>query len=416
MESKRQPYISDDGDHVFPVTVIRRLPGEAHENSSGEIRWNHRSGISFRFEFPAKTLSEVFTPPPVSTVGAGAILPKPSTPEWSAVLANGTEILLYGVNERQISQVTSGSGGRTILGRALCAKVTLTCDDQLSFWRDTEVTDRLYFVGLEMFPWPQDEIVEWKKGERSGWFSRASMSLSPTLRLVRASNSPPEEKAVWLTYTADGTASELSFDEGCNDVRRFVSFLVGQATPFLWKDRFIDEKCITRLYMTGHRRLRSITGTEQPFPLGRTTSMFKYGHDIIRQLPAMFAKFVELRSSYDVEWIASPIWYAYNSYIDDKLALACVSLERLATAHAAHQKKNDLSSRAKPFLDPQAYDALRDAMTVALKSVASVHNFSSDVEMIISRKIDSMNQRPNQDKLSAVFGDLGIVLTHTEAH
>ena len=73
-----------------------------------------------------------------------------------------------------------------------------------------------------------------------------------------------------------------------------MSLLVGRATPFLWKDTLTDGNRLTRLYMMGHGRRHSITGGEQPFPLGRSTEMFKHGRDFIRQLPAMFARFVEL--------------------------------------------------------------------------------------------------------------------------
>lgn len=182
----------------------------------------------------------------------------------------------------------------------------------------------------------------------------------------------------------------------------------------MWRDTFIGPDRLTRLYMRGHGRHREINGSEQPFPLARTTEMFKHGRDIVRQLPAMFARFTELRSSYDVEWIASPIWMAYESYVDDHLALACVSLERLATAHSSHQKKVDGASKAKPFLSPAVFDDLRKEMMAALDTVAERHAMLGEVKTIISRKIGSMNQPPNADKLSAVFTDVGIVLTDAE--
>jgi hypothetical protein len=418
MESLQPPSICEDGDHVFPVTAVRGPAGGPHENSRGEVRWNHREGVSFRFELPAKTMSEVFTPLRAPTGGSGSMHSISPHPEWAATLANGTDILLFGAIERQTGRMTSGTGGsssgRTVRGRAAYAKVTLGRDEAFSFWNDTGVTDRLYFLGLEMYPWPEDETVEWQRGERSGSFSRTWMSLNPSLKLVSAQQSPPDEKAVWLTYTTDGKANEFWFDKPCEDAKGFVSLLVGRATPFLWKDTFTDDDHLTRLYMMGHGRRHPITGGEQPFPLGRSTEMFKHGRDIIRQLPAMFARFVELRASYDAEWIASPIWYAYDSYVDDQLALACVSLERLATAHGSCRKKSDSASKAKPFLDPVAFDALRNAMTAALETVATAHKLTEDVKTIITRKIGSMNQPPNVDKLSAVFDDVGIVLTDTE--
>lgn len=418
MDNPQQPFICEDGDHVFPVTAVRRLPGSFHENSSGEVRWNHREGVSFRFELLAKTLSEVFTPLPAPTGGSGSIHSISLDHEWAATLANGTDILLYGATERQTGQMTYGtsgsSSGRMVRGNAAYAKVALGRDEDLSFWNDTGVTNRLYFVGLDMLPWPEDEMVPWQKGESSGRFSRASMSLCPSLRLVRAQKSPHEEKAVWLTYTADGKANEFWFDKPCEDAKGFVSLLVGRATPFLWKDTFIDNDRLTRLYMMGHGRRHSINGGEQPFPLGRSTEMFKHGRDIIRQLPAMFTRFVELRASYDAEWIASPIWHAYDSYVDDQLALACVSLERLATAHSSHRKKSDSASKAKPFLVSAAYDALKEAMAAALETVATAHKLTDDVKTIITRRIGSMNQPSNVYKLTAVFDDVGIVLTETE--
>lgn len=418
MDSLQPPFVCEDGDHVFPVNNIRRWMESPHVGSTGEVRWNHREGVTFRFELPARTLGELFTPLPAPSGGAGSMHAISQEPEWAGTLANGTEILLYGTLERQTGQMTNGTGGsssgRTVRGQAAYVKVTLAKDDDLSYWDDTSAGDRLYFVGLEMFPWPEDDMVHWERGERSGSFSRAWMGLNPTLKLVRARKSPPEEEAVWLTYTADGKADPFWFDKPCEDAKGFVSLLVGRATPFLWNDTFVDDSHLVRLYRMGHGRRHALTGAEQPFPLGRSTEMFKHGREIIRQLPEMFARFVELRDSYDVEWIASPIWYAYDSYVDDQLALACVSLERLATAHSSHRKKLDRASKAKPFLDPAAFDALRKAMASALDRVATDHNLPDDVKTILSRKIGSMNHPPNADKLSAVFEDVGIVLTAAE--
>ena len=310
---------------------------------------------------------------------------------------------------------TSGSfSGRTVRGNAAYAKVTLGRNEALSFWKETEVTDRLYLLGLDMHPWPEIETINWQESSSSGTFSRASISLNPLLKFVRARQGPPEESGAWLTYTADGNADEFWFDKECEGAKAFVSFLVGRATPFLWKDKFIDDDHLTRMYMTGHGRRYSIHGGEQPFPLARCTDMFKHAHEIIPQLVPMFSRFVELRASYDVEWIASPIWYAYDSYTDDQLALACVSLERLATAHSSHRKKSEIASKSKPFLDSASYAALRKEMTVALESVVTAHKLAENVKTIIARKIESMNQPPNVDKLSAVFDDVGIVLTEAE--
>jgi hypothetical protein len=229
MDSTQQPFICEGGDHVFPVTAVRRLPGSSHENSSGEVRWNHREGVSFRFELPATTLSEPFTRFRAPTGGSGSMQSLSPQPEWTATLANGTDILLYGTIERETGQVaygTSGSySGRTVRGSAMYAKVTLRRIEDLSFWNDTGITDRLYFLGLDMFHWPENEMVHWQKGESSGSFSRAWMTLSPSLRLVRAQKDPPEEKAVWLTYTADGNANEFWFDKPCEDAKGFVSAL-----------------------------------------------------------------------------------------------------------------------------------------------------------------------------------------------
>ena len=53
-------------------------------------------------------------------------------------------------------------------------------------------------------------------------------------------------------------------------------------------------------------------------------------------------------------------------------------------------------------------------MTAALETVATAHKLTDDVRTVITRKIGSMNQPPNVDKLSAVFDDVGIVLTDAE--
>lgn len=124
-----EPFINEDGDHIYPVTAIRRFRDNPHENSSGEVCWNHREGVTFRFELPAISLSDVCIPPPPAKGGSGSLHPISKEPEWTATLTNGTEIFLCGAIERQTGRVTFGtegsSAGRTMRGSAAFAKVTL---------------------------------------------------------------------------------------------------------------------------------------------------------------------------------------------------------------------------------------------------------------------------------------------------
>jgi hypothetical protein len=333
-------------------------------------------------------------------------------------VADGTEAHVFEINPEPTTVFTVqnevGSSRQVVSGQAVYARVSLARERELAFWHDTAPMDRLYLSGLEVSQWPMDEPVELSVGGSRWGRSRSILRLStvPTLTLYRPSH--PRVQGAWLAYKATGTSGPLCYDKQCEDVRRFASFLTGRRASFLWKDTFTDDSRLSRLYFGGDCQHREATGIEQPVPLGRSREALLRGREVVERLPDLFVRFRGLHPAYNVEWIASPLWYANAGFLDDKLALACVSLERLAAAHHDALKQDAVRSSKKAFLSREQSRALREALKRELRLVGVAHQIPEETVGILDKKIDNIHQIPNADKLARVFADVGISLTAAE--
>ena len=157
----------------------------------------------------------------------------------------------------------------------------------------------------------------------------------------------------WLVDEGEVPPDIRTPPKTCDEARRFISFLVGRTVPFLWTDRFTEEHHFTRLYFGSPHGFSAVLGNEQPLPLCHLCDVIKYSLDICVKLLAMFEKFRTVAKDHDIDFISSPIWSAFDTYPDDKLTFACVSLERLATAHEEFLKGNpSLAPKTEEFLTP----------------------------------------------------------------
>jgi hypothetical protein len=184
--------------------------------------------------------------------------------------------------------------------------------------------------------------------------------------------------------------------------------------PFYWRDTFPAEGQIRRLYMGGLRPHAPVLGNEQPVPLYNVREAFTAGAPIGHRLQPLFARFRVVRDQYNLNFVLSPLWTALDGNVDDKLAEACVSLERLSTAHADFERS---SERGRPRVEmltrPQATE-LREALVAAAREVARTALIPADVLRIIENKIANIHQPPNADKLEVVFAHVGIRLREDE--
>jgi hypothetical protein len=130
----------------------------------------------------------------------------------------------------------------------------------------------------------------------------------------------------------------------------------------------------------------------------------------------MFARFRDISGGYDIDFISSPIWAAFDTYADDKLAFACVSLERLATAHDEFLKMNSgLVPAAEEFLTAEQGGALKPVLQAVVKALAAPLKLAPEAQRIlIEKKINNIHAAPNADKLTEVFTFLGLDLSPQE--
>ena len=77
----------------------------------------------------------------------------------------------------------------------------------------------------------------------------------------------------------------------------------------------------------------------------------RFGDEVLDHLPHFFAQFVRLSASFDFRFVLHPLWMALEGVLDDRLALASVSLERLASCweHCAPHISDLAATARKPL-------------------------------------------------------------------
>jgi hypothetical protein len=189
------PSIDTDGSHVIPVTDIHR-PGHAlGVQSQGEVRWSQHQGLTFRLEFPMdweKALAGLQATNREPGGGVGSVQALNFAPEWIARTAEGGQVRLFAtIHETKTNLTTRNleqSSNRTVSGAAGYAEVQLARQNPLSFWYDTMPEHRLFFLGLRISRWPQNEEIRYRMGDTEFTRFRCSLPLSsdPPLALFPA--------------------------------------------------------------------------------------------------------------------------------------------------------------------------------------------------------------------------------------
>ncbi len=421
--TKTQPYLESDGTQVFPINHVT-LPGcHSYPGATGEIRWSQTEGLTFCMELPHEPDQAA-----VPQMHGAEPRPRPgqfcevsTEPAWTGTLADGSEFRLFSPKGTSNTSFTSGAAGpstRTVLkGRAAFAEVEIPKASPLAFWHESPQCPRFFIAGLHLLPFPHSYDVTYTMG--GTYTKRGCMCLilteSPKLQII-----PCEKVAVadgcWMAYEAEAPANMRMPPAACEDARAFISFLVGRNIPFLWTDRFPGGDRLVRMFHGSHRPPANIIGNEQPLPIGVIADAFEHGCKIGPQLPALFEKFKQVRAEYNIEFISSPIWTAFDSFTDDKLTHVCVSLERLATAHADWLKAHpDKAPPPEIFLTDVQGKTIRDLFRASLKAVATALGIApKTVKILDEKRIGNIHETPNADKLKQVFTDLGITLTVEE--
>jgi len=475
-EGTGQPEVQPDGTHVFPVEEVSIPAHGVLGTGRGTVRWHPKEGVTFEVEGqsdPGVGVGAAARP------GAGAMREMSRIPHLTARVAGmGSAIRLFELQPKVTNTIRFGTGGhprkQTVSGRAAYATVELPPDHPLAFGHETTGACRLLVVDFLLYHWPNEERVEWTVGdeERAGDRKSLPLSTEPLLTLFRSSFFGGLRDAAWLVFEEEhGDKPEWYRPEVCLRAASLLSLLAGKRLPFLLKDRFHGD-LLLRTYFGYHLLddFQSESFSSQPVPLQKTTSAMRYGGEVVKALPGMYASYHRLSEWYDLDWIVGPLWYAARAYLDDTLALASVSLERLATAHEGYLKANKAEQKKPKFWLPAQGKKIRKALKEAVAKFAAERSLDlgstpmaifaealdravealgeeggellSEAELadlsarlkdvlvqaardadlkledtrqkILEDRIDKLAQQTNRDKLTLVFEWLGIELSAEE--
>jgi len=380
-EEGRQGELLPDGTHLHHLVDVS-VPGHGVNGGEGEITWHPERGLRFRIEAESAekfsgledVLSHFVRPREPS---AGAVLVPSRDPQLTArVAGTGDTIRVYQLAadvNKESRFGTSGVGVKLVIsGTAVAATVRIGRDSPLSYWHETLGRCRLLIPDVCMYQWPKQEDAKWTSGNtyRSTLRSSCPLSETPTLALYSASALPQRRRACWLVFEPDlipDGEREWYTPDVCLAAKSLLSFLCGKRLPFLWTDRFLDDTHVTRTYH-GPATVDDCPQADlgyQPAPLHSV----EHGGAVVESLPSLFAAYMTLRKWFDLEWIVGPLWYAIKAYLDDKLGLASVSLERFASAHDAFLDGNPEQKRPKvKFLAKQQSKVLRGELSDAVEA------------------------------------------------
>ena len=417
-----EPKLLPDGTHYFPIETLLGMDGLAIPDARGDISWSAKDGLTYRFEYSHAPTNEAVPSPSGLTPPdqIGSICEIPDIPSWSGTIAGGLSFSLFGAGGK-VDTHSSAVGGRyssqsILTGEAAFATIDLLLDHPLSFRHDTPALRREFVPSFMLLSWPDSEEYTYQDATIHHRRSRNRILLQddPKIMVYSGSTRPGTGHGVWVVDEGTGPPSDRMPSIGAEDARGFLSFLVGRNLPFYWRDTFPVQGRVRRLYISFLRPHSPVLGNEQPLPLCHVREAYPQGVEIGYRLPQLFAQFREVREDYNLDFVFSPLWTAFDGFLDDKLAGACVSLERLATAHADYLKNNGAGKPKVEFLSKQQGKALRERLTKAAEDVAAANPIPDDVLTIIKNKIANIHQPPNADKLELIFTHLGLELRDDE--
>lgn len=399
-------HISADGTHVYPVKSLKVF-GSEYDVTSGELRWNKRDGLTYHLECAWGVPD--FNPV-VKSGDVGSVQALSTSPDCIFRLQDDTEVSLIGTN----STVTSEFTRRSFTGSAVYAMVALHKSNELAFWHDTPDRDRLFLPTLEISRWPEHDKVRIQFPDGSKLIrGRGILALSSNIKLYTACKETGFEHGVWLTFQSGDKSDTFWYDRDCEAARTLLSFLTGHRIPFLWKDTFLENGSLLRLYYGWQKTDGIANHAEQPVPLGETVEALTHGDFVVKEIPMLFAKLQEILTKYNIDWIICPLWYAQDAFIDDKLSLACVSLERLAAAHKEFFPQQKAIS-ADANSNEKSLNRIKDKLKKTLLSVCREMQLPEDVEGHFTKKIDHIEYITNREKLESCFTAVGITLNAEE--
>ena len=424
MPTLTDPRIDPDGSHVIPLTGIHRPGGAPNEYSTGEIRWSRRDGITFWFQTPLTTSSDI-PETDSSNRGAGSVQSFTFEPDWLAKTADGFDVRIRTSsseitwNDTSYWGVFTGSGSESskrIEGSASSVELTLHRDNPLAFWYDTPLGHRLYSPGWGLREWPVHEPIEFKIQKLTHTRTRCSLQLDGpgNRRLFAAFGELNRPLGTWLTYHPDEKANPFRFPESCDRFRGLMSILLGRRIPFVWRDTPLSNDRLKRLYYGWIKGVDHAHPDTLLVPLYGSVDSFTHGKEVAERFDKLDQRFADLRETFNPEWVLSPLWTAAEDFVDNKLALACVALERLASAYHKFVRPTGRYASQPALMDSNQKKALLSALRKVLSQVADSEKLTIDTSKILDDRFNDLFKPTNADRLRMVFEELGIPLGKVE--
>src|SRR5262249_42921946 len=146
---------------------------------------------------------------------------------------------------------------------------------------------------------------------------------------------------------------------------------------------------ISRFYLFWPAPVAIPRGDESPVPILDTAEAIVHGSEVISRLPSVFSRMRALSPGFNLAWILSPLWLAFDVVIENQLPLACVSLERLRQAVEDCTKRTGHRARSKLLNDRQAKE-LFSQIEKLLGQFAEKESLSDDVVQALTAKIPNV--------------------------
>lgn len=446
----------ENGSHEVSLRNIRRYGCEPYPKATGVFRWSHDKGGRFELQFPdiySLTGTPFFKAIPDPDVKVGRLTNiDTSVPDWIAETEEDMAVQFFGVDETPVSSTHRDMTGSRVScryeGIAMYAVIELSSASTLAFDNATSEDYRMFFTGSAGGRHHLQESVEFRDPNGSVTTTgRCSIVLSesPTVKLVNGNSLIKCSPSGWLSFETAPT--ELDCHIAAFAEQTFVSFLNGDKIPFHWADRRPTKGIIRRTYFgwVKSRGPEIPEALRPPLPILNGVELFSHGEQVLTLLPALFENFVKKYSDIDFPLILTPLWTGANTVLQDRMALASVSLERISSQwkiakleEAGNRqsvwKKRTLLKSLRKLLGKVAGDFLADVTTlekcektVIEKLKRAVRDFLlsdccreiSEVERkelqdVILSRIGNLTSPPNSASLQQPFLDLGIELRDDE--
>ncbi len=454
---------NEDGSHAVTLHRIRCPECDVYPTTSGMLRWRRDRGVSVSIEFDGiDTLdgTAFWALPKRASPGVGRLVETDfAEPDWLAETDDGTRVALYGADFTTSSIRTTGTAGHALTfrleGSVTFAVIDIPFSRMLAFECSAEEDYRMFFSGHAARPSHECNEVSFFGVDGSVMTTMRSavrLADSPRVSLINANAFIKCTPGGWLGFGTPPVGADCEI--GAFAEQSFVSFLNGAKVPFHWADRKIEGSMVRRTYF-GWARAKPGQGAKvhhQPLPLLDGVESLTFGEEVLDCLPSFFQCFVERFRLFDFTAALHPLWTALDqdSILQDRLALASVSLERTAAYWNSCRKvvlegrpasedsvwkqkklRKSLRQLLSGTLDDhltgethheRCLDRITQALSHSLGRFVCSNSCSQlpqsereELRAVVQYKIDRITDPPNSSKLKAPFLDLQIELRSEDA-